>query len=217
MSQTRTGPHFSTLTFSVTEVMDRPASLLILAAAPMGCHGALVRAGVVRTNPLRVRATLWRSAHEGGPRTAPKPPRAMLAIDSRTLKGRHRAAHDHDHPRACDGPRLPPAQQPGAATVGRAELRRRARLLPRGDLGALHCRGPVEVDPVGLVRGHRGPKGGEASLGEYVNTAPTLRRRTSRRRSPLAAGDVGSVQGASSARRGAHRSRGTAARRPGSR
>jgi 3' terminal RNA ribose 2'-O-methyltransferase Hen1 len=30
----------------------------------------------------------------------------------------------------------------------------------------------VEVDPVGLVRGHRGPKGGEASLGEYVNDRP---------------------------------------------
>ncbi|HEY8081800.1 MAG TPA: 3' terminal RNA ribose 2'-O-methyltransferase Hen1, partial [Acidimicrobiales bacterium] len=30
----------------------------------------------------------------------------------------------------------------------------------------------VEVDPVGLVRGHRGPKGGEASLGQYVNDRP---------------------------------------------
>lgn len=30
----------------------------------------------------------------------------------------------------------------------------------------------VDVDPVGLVRGHRGPKGGEASLGEYVNDRP---------------------------------------------
>lgn len=30
----------------------------------------------------------------------------------------------------------------------------------------------VEVDPVGLVRGHTGPKGGEASLGQYVNDRP---------------------------------------------
>jgi 3' terminal RNA ribose 2'-O-methyltransferase Hen1 len=30
----------------------------------------------------------------------------------------------------------------------------------------------VEVDPVGLVRAHRGPKGGEASLGQYVNDRP---------------------------------------------
>jgi 3' terminal RNA ribose 2'-O-methyltransferase Hen1 len=30
----------------------------------------------------------------------------------------------------------------------------------------------VEVDPVGLVRGHKGPRGGQASLGEYVNDRP---------------------------------------------
>ena len=82
-----------------------------------------------------------------------------------------RAPDRHDDSRAGHRPGLPAAQAPGPSQASTCPSGRRTSSIPRR---RRRCTAALllEVDPVALVRGRKGPAGEGFTLGQYVNDRP---------------------------------------------
>ena len=101
---------------------------------------------------------------------APKP---SIVHHRLRFQRRFDAPHDLDHPRTRDRSRVPPAQEPRAASI-RLTCSFGPVHVVYPEAGDERCTAAllVEVDPVGLVRNRKGPKGNDSSLDQYVNDRP---------------------------------------------
>ncbi len=108
--------------------------------------------------------------HDGG-----SEPVALGSASAGSILSAH-AADDHHHPPAGDRPRLPAAQEPGASSrrstcrFGKAHV-----FYPEATAERCTAALLLDVDPVGLVRGRKGPAG-EGFAARPVRQRPALRR-----------------------------------------
>ena len=84
------------------------------------------------------------------------------------------AADHHHHPRASDRSRVPAAQAPGSGPVVRRRGWAGARLLPRGDAGAVHRRAAARGRPDRPGPRPQGP--GQGHRARPVRQRPAVRR-----------------------------------------
>src|SRR5207253_1280983 len=84
---------------------------------------------------------------------------------------RHAARDHHDAP-SRDGPGIPPSQESRAAAVFQPAFGNAHVFFPEASVDRCTAALLLEVDPVGLVRGRRGPAGEAFALQQYVNDRP---------------------------------------------